>query len=107
MRKYLLKIAIASALLIPLAGNAQEEKVSYGRPAYWRPYDQTGINIFETDKKDVLSEYNGMKLRIGAGFTQQFQNLKHSNKNAEGNLETNKLYSIAPGFMTAQANLFM
>jgi hypothetical protein len=108
MRKHLfLKIAIITALSAPLAVVAQEDKVSYGRPDYWRPYDKTGINIFETDKTDALSTYDGMKIRFGAGFTQQFQNLTHSNKNADANSETNKLYSIAPGFMTAQANLFM
>lgn len=103
----LFKLVTAIALTIPLAGISQEEKVWYGRPEYWRPYDKTGINIFETGKTDNLTSYEGQKLRIGAGFTQQFQNLKHSNDNADANGETNKLYALAPGFMTAQANLFL
>jgi hypothetical protein len=108
MRKSLIfKLAIATTLALPLTVVGQEEKVWYGRPNYWRPYDQTGINIFETGKQSTVSEYLGQKFRIGAGFTQQFQNLKHSNDDATSATETNKLYALAPGFMTAQANMFM
>jgi hypothetical protein len=45
---------------------------------YFRPYDQRGINVFETSKNDSVA-YDGFKFRIGAGFTQGFQSLKHSN----------------------------
>jgi hypothetical protein len=45
---------------------------------YWRPYDQRGINVFENSKNDTVV-YDGLKLRLGAGFTQGFQSLKHSN----------------------------
>lgn len=50
-----------------------------------------------------------MKVRWGAGFTQQFQNLKHENPDAINNTGTgaNRLYPLQNGFMTAQANLFM
>ncbi|MBC7887193.1 MAG: hypothetical protein H7Z13_04845, partial [Ferruginibacter sp.] len=44
---------------------------------------------------------------FGAGFTQQFQNLKHENKTALNNKTSNRLYPLQSGFMTAQANLFM
>jgi hypothetical protein len=46
---------------------------------YFRHYDQRGINVFETSKEDS-TEFDGLKLRIGANFTQQYQNFKHSNK---------------------------
>ena len=80
-----------------------------------RPYDQTGINVFE-DPKDA-AEFDGLKVKFGAGFTQQFQNLKHTNKDALNNntgsfangvsTPGNRLKVITPGFQTAQPNLFM
>lgn len=46
---------------------------------YFRPWDQRGINVFETSKKDTV-EFTGFKFRIGAGFTQGYQDLKNENK---------------------------
>lgn len=100
------KMLFAILLAMPFIGKAQEEKISYMRPSYWRPYDQTGINIFETTKDADPIKFDGLRVRFGAGFTQQFQNLKHSNT-ATGYASTNKLYPLQSGFMTAQANLFM
>lgn len=89
----------------PLTSNAQVlDKEFYGRPSNFRAYDQRGINVFETGKADTIP-FEGLRIRFGAGFTQQFQSLKHSNT-ALNNQAANKLYPIAPGFMTAQANLF-
>jgi hypothetical protein len=39
---------------------------------YFRYYDQRGVNVFETTKVDTVA-YDGLKLRIGAGFTQGFK----------------------------------
>jgi hypothetical protein len=64
-----------------------------------RPYDQSGINVFESPK-DSSAFFNNLKVKFGAGFTQSFQGLKH--ENALGGL-----YKISPGFNTANANLFM
>ncbi|MBO9565304.1 MAG: hypothetical protein J7621_21185 [Niastella sp.] len=100
------KLIIAVLLAMPLTMLAQDEKFSYGAPSYWRPYSQNGINIFETGKLGDTA-YSGMKVRFGAGFTQQFQNLKHENKTALNNAGANRLFPLASGFMTAQANLFM
>lgn len=86
--------------------NTQKD-FSYGKPEFWRPYDQKGINMFETTKSDYGKPYDGMKIRLGASFTQQFQNLKHENSTAINNQTVNKLFPIAPAFMTAQANLFL
>ena len=88
MRKNFLKIAGAALFLsaaLPLASLAQEnatgskteEKEFYLRPSYWRPYDQRGINVFETTKEADPIPFEGLRIRFGAGFTQQFQNLKH------------------------------
>ncbi len=65
---------------------------------YFRPYDQRGINKFETSKEDTV-EFDGLKLRLGAGFTQGYQNLKHSN-----GLTSSALYEMGGGFALAQAN---
>lgn len=85
----------------------------YLRPSYWRAYDQRGINVFETTKQEDSIPYSGPRIRFGAGFTQQFQDLKHENPGASNNeggsvatAGANKLYPIAAGFMTAQANLY-
>lgn len=101
---------------LPMISHAQDEKFSYGRPNYWRPYDKRGINQFETSK-DTGFAYDGMRIRLGAGFTQQFQGLKHKNPNAlnntvgayssSGSVAGNKLKDITPGFQTAQANLYL
>jgi hypothetical protein len=100
-----IKLAIVFMIILPLSSAAQYLKEHYLRPSYWRPYDRTGINIFETSKQADSIAYDGLRFRIGAGFTQQFQNLKHENKGAVNYENVNKLYPLAPGFMTAQANL--
>jgi len=45
---------------------------------YWRPYDQRGVNVFEVGKEDTVA-FDGIKVRLGGGFAQQFQAVKHSN----------------------------
>jgi len=86
--------------------NAQDKEF-YLRPSYWTPYDQRGINRFETAKTPDSIAFEGLRIRFGAGFTQQFQDLKHENT-ADNNLGTgaNRLYPVAPGFMTSMANLY-
>jgi hypothetical protein len=108
MRRLFLNNTVTVILLLltlPVITRAQDEKFSYGRPAYWRPYDKTGINVFETTKDST--PYDGMKIRLGAGFTQQFQDLKHKNDGALNYQTSNRLYPLTPGFMTAMANLYM
>lgn len=100
------RFKIAMLLLagaLPVALLAQQPKISN-----FRPYDKSGINMFETLKSDTVP-FEGLKVRWGAGFTQQFQNLKHENPGAINNTGTgaNRLYPLQNGFMTAQANLFM
>ncbi|HMJ70374.1 MAG TPA: hypothetical protein VK508_15825 [Cyclobacteriaceae bacterium] len=59
--------------MVSLASYAQQFS-----PQYFRHYDQRGVNVFETRKADS-STFDGVKLRIGANFTQGFQTLRHSN----------------------------
>lgn len=65
---------------------------------YWRPYDKRGVNVFETSKEDTVV-YDGLKMRLGAGFTQGYQKLSHEN-----GLATPALYEMGGGFPLAQAN---
>ena len=43
----------------------------------FRPFDMRGINVYEAPKDQT--PYTGFKISWGAGFTQQFQGLGHSN----------------------------
>ena len=45
---------------------------------YFRTYDKSGVNVFETSKNDTTA-FSGLKVRIGANFTQGYQSLSHSN----------------------------
>ena len=102
-------LAIIAFSIAPFVSFAQ-----FGKINNLRPYDKSGINIFE-DPKDTTSSFDGLKLKFGAGFTQQFQNLKHKNPGALNNnigsfspaVAGNQLKIITPGFQTAQANLYM
>lgn len=74
-----------------------------------RPYDQSGVNVFEPAKDEATPAFDKIKVKIGAGFAQQFQGLEHSNTadkvlNSAG-VNTNELIDIGGGFNTATANL--
>lgn len=79
---------------------------------YFRPYDQRGVNVFETSKDDTVT-FDGLKVRIGASFKQQYQNLNHSTGAEEvlalqgtpNEFNQNKLVEIGGGFNLAMANL--
>lgn len=102
---------ILSAGVLPAAAQEQQEvqatdvkteeiqKEFYLRPSYWRAHDKTGLNVFETNKKADPIPFEGLRLRIGAGFTQQYQNLDHQ---TGSNVP---LYKFGPGFNLAMANL--
>ena len=84
---------IAVSLITLFSINAQAQVTNL------RPYDQSGINVFEAPK-DSNTVFDKIKVQFGAGFTQSFQGLKHENA-------SDGLYKITPGFNTANANLFM
>jgi hypothetical protein len=76
----------------------------------FRYYDQRGINVFEAPKDNVT--FQGLRVRFGAGFSQQFQNIKHENYINGGGASrldsnANLLYPLGSGFNTAMANLNM
>lgn len=72
----------------------------------FRPYDKTGIDIFETPK-DSMTDFDQIGVRIGGAFAQQFQGLSHENTpsmDATGAV-VNPLYALGSGFNLATANL--
>jgi hypothetical protein len=80
-------------VILPLLAFAQQDRDLQ----YINPYDQRGINTFEAPTQDTVG-YDGFNVVWGAGFTQQFQGLDHSN--AAGTLP-----DLGPGFNLATANL--
>lgn len=84
-------------LLLTSAAMAQVQP----RIQYFRSYDKTGINVFETPKTDTIP-YEGLRIRFGAGFTQGYQSLSHSNGLPVSS--PTKLYEMGGGFPLAQAN---
>jgi hypothetical protein len=106
-RARLLRVALGLALL-PVAVQAQIG----GTLANWRPYDQRGLNVFEPAKDDTeVTTASTGRIRLGVGFTQQYQALDHRNtaaevKNAAG-VNTNQLMEIGTGFNLATANLYL
>lgn len=90
----------------PLASASYAPQIGIQR---LRPVDQRGINVFETPKKSAVP-YSGFKLEWGAAFTQQFQNLDHSNTASPrmvGSVNMNQPVAIGAGFNNANANLYM
>lgn len=105
MKSNIKKLLTALVASLPLMAFAQVNLQPADLPN-WRPYDQKGVNVFEPPK-DSNTVYNGMQVRLGAGFAQNFQALKHSNtpaRNATGDV-VNPLYRLNSGFAIAQANL--
>jgi hypothetical protein len=96
------RLAMSFIMLMILSVNVNAQRSPL---QYFRPYDQRGVNMFETSKIDTVGFDGELKLRIGANFAQQFQNLKHSNsENIVGEVNKNQLYDLAPGFNLAMAN---
>jgi hypothetical protein len=98
-QKQIIQWMLFIILLLPAGAFAQ---LLQGQIPNMRPYDKTGINIFEP-RKDTMA-FTGPTLRIGAGFTQEFQGLKHENNTTK--TSGSGLYGISPGFNTAMANLY-
>ncbi len=74
----------------------------------WRPYDKTGLSMFEAPK-DSVTTFENVKVRIGGAFALQYQALDHEN-NADpvlnsNNVNTNQLAALGNNFNLATANL--
>jgi hypothetical protein len=100
LSKIVRSMSLIVLMIVGLNASAQRSPIQY-----FRPYDQRGINVFETSKTDTVGFDGELKLRIGANFTQQYQSLKHSNsENMVGEVNRNALYDLANGFNLAMAN---
>jgi hypothetical protein len=66
----------------------------------FRPNNHKGLNIFETNK-DNTTEFNGLYVNIGGGFTQDFQMLTSENSPTPAI----PLVNLTNGFNLAMANL--
>lgn len=105
-------IMLSGSLLVNAQSN-QNNKINFDRA-----YDKSGINVFETTKKDLVP-YTGFQLKISGGFTQQFQALTHSNtadvvlkdnnltSTVGDSVNINKLYPLTNGFNLATANFIL
>jgi len=101
-----LRITLVALLLIGLAYpatlQAQQPELQY-----FRNWDQTGINVFEPSK-DAADQpaFDGIKVRIGGAFSQEFQSLSHTNTDTTLlGTGSNTLYDLGSGFNLAMANL--
>ncbi len=74
----------------------------------WRPYDKTGLSMFEAPK-DTASTFDQVKVRIGGAFALQYQALDHENKANpvlnSGGVNLNQLVRLENNFNLATANL--
>lgn len=101
-------------VLISMSTFAQQ----YGDINYFRNYDKTGINVFETSKESLVP-YTGFTVKLSGGFTTQFQSLSHSNNadillkdntltsSAGDSVNVNALYPLIGGFNLPTANLII
>ncbi|MBR9919306.1 MAG: hypothetical protein GYB31_00605 [Bacteroidetes bacterium] len=106
MRNTSIILSLLITALFSLTAFAQQPEISF-----FRPYDQDGINQFETTKTEADDKgFEGVKVRVGGNFTQQFQALSHSNTadlvwNSDSTANINELAALKPGFNLATANL--
>lgn len=99
-------LTIVALVSFAVTALAQQPKIQY-----FRPWDQNGVNTFEPKKQvEEQPEFDGIKVRIGGAFTQQYQALSHENNadvvlGPDGKTNLNELYKLGNGFNLAMANL--
>lgn len=103
MKRNLLKAGFIAALLTANFGFAQEHQLDN-----FNPSDKRSINAFEP-KKDSVTTFDHLRVKVGGAFALQFQGLSHENTstpvlNAAG-VNQNQLYKISNNFNLPTANL--
>ncbi len=101
--KNLYKITLAALLLSGFV-NAQDQGYKLDN---WYPQTKDAINSFEP-KKDTITTFDGLHVKIGGAFALQFQGVSHENNakpNFVNDVNTNELYDIGNNFNLATANL--
>ncbi|MDO5654640.1 MAG: hypothetical protein Q4G27_00705 [Flavobacteriaceae bacterium] len=97
MRKLMSILAVAAMMV----GTAQEKAVTLTDDSAFknfRPYDQSGLHIFEP-VKDTTSTSNNLVVKLGGDFALQFQAIGHENNGQV------PLYNIGNNFNLATANM--
>jgi hypothetical protein len=101
------KLLLASLILAAGTFEGMSQSLQRDVP-FWRSYDKRGVGVFETGKVDSIP-FEGLKVRIGGHFTQQFQGLSHENTATavmnSSNVNINELVDIGMGTNLATANL--
>lgn len=69
---------LKGAILIGIMVLTNAVYAQYEPLQYFRYNDKSGINVFETSKKDTVP-FDGLKVRVGGDFAMQFQGLSQSN----------------------------
>ncbi|MEO6602373.1 MAG: hypothetical protein ABIQ16_21005 [Polyangiaceae bacterium] len=104
-RKLLMLVSAACLVGSPALGFAQGDRGMQ----HIRPFDRSGLNVFEDPKIDTTT-FRRLTLAIGGGFAQEFQDLTHSTgaaPNLLNGVNTNALTPIGAGFTTAMANMYV
>ena len=96
-------MTIAGLSLVPIGVKAQQVL------QYFRPNNEQGVNVFETNKKDTTL-FKGLKVNVGGNFEMTFQTLRDHNTATPltktgyvGNV--NSLIPLTDGFDLPMANL--
>src|SRR5205814_3292682 len=76
IKNYLKKglLVLVGLLFANIMVHAQQPSLQY-----FKYYDKRAVNVFETSKIDTVN-FDGLKIRLGANFTQGYQSLQHSNE---------------------------
>lgn len=120
MKNHLTKFFVVAILFATFNLFAQDNGLQY-----YRQWNKNGINVFEPSKSDEQPEFKGFHLKFGASFTQNYQNMEHSNTpdfaiefrdQLSPAVNKNLLYGVTAqdsttaklsGFTTAMANLYL
>lgn len=98
-----LSIAALGAFFL-MSSNTFGQDENEKKMQYFRDYDQTGVNVFESPANDE-TPFNGLHVKVGGNFAQQFQALWHTNGIPDSTTDpTKKLIPIHNGFNLATAN---
>jgi len=74
---------------------------------FFRPYNKTGVNVFEPTKDDT-TPFDGIKIKIGASLSADFQALTDRNNATPvmaAGVNSNQLMRLTNGFNLPMANL--
>ncbi len=105
----IIKKAFTGLCSLPLLFLAFSASAQHQGMQFYRPNDQSGINVFETSKDDTTA-FHHLKVKVGGNFEQSYQMLRDKNTalpmtgaGYDGNV--NSVLRLTNGFDLAMANL--